>query len=673
MTQPLNRRHTVRHRVIEHSWIPLPDGTRLAARIWMPDGADAKPVPAILEYLPYRKRDGTGQRDESSYPVFADAGYAGVRVDIRGNGESDGLFDDEYSPRELADGLAVIAWIARQPWCSGAVGMMGISWGGFNAVQIAALKPPALKAVISLSTTVDRFNDDIHYKGGALLSANLAWASTMLCYASRPPDPVLVGDGWRQQWLERLENLPLLLETWLSRQTRDAYWQHGSICEDWGAIEAPTLVFGGWADGYRNAPSAAVANMHAPVKAVVGPWIHKYPHFAWPKPRADFHGLALAWWDRWLKGIENGAEAWPDYRAYITEGIRPAPERLFDPGRWIAEETWPSPNVQPQTWTFTDQGALTRSAAQAVQTMTIRSPQDCGVMAGEYFTLSPKGDPAADQRRDDAGSLVFETPVLVDAMQVLGRPQVTVRVAIDQSIGTLIVRLVDVLPDGMAHRVSFGVLNLTHRRDQAAPSAMIPGQAETVTVVLDECGHRFRAGHRLRLAISTSYWPMVLPPPAAFTATIDLSGSALIVPILETATAIDMPEPADPDPLPRYPQASPAQNERTVQTDFGSGRTQYRLMDDTGAQEIPVADGLIARERKEEIYTISPDDPLSATSTCCWLAERRRGDWSVRTVSATTLTADATHFHISAQLEAFDGAEQVFARDWQRSIPRRLL
>ena len=216
--------------VEETVWITLADGTRLAARIWMPQGQGA--FPAVLEFLPYRRRDGTSQRDESTYPAFADAGIAGVRVDSRGSGDSDGLFDDEYSPHELSDATEVIAWIAAQPWSNGRVGMTGISWGGFNSLQVAAMRPPALKAVISLSSSADRYNDDIHYKGGCQLSSNVYWAGTMLSYASRPPDPEILGNSWREVWLKRLEAEPCLLEVWLKHQRRDAYWQHGSICED---------------------------------------------------------------------------------------------------------------------------------------------------------------------------------------------------------------------------------------------------------------------------------------------------------------------------------------------------------------------------------------------------------------------------------------------------------
>ena len=660
-------------RVIEHSWIPLADGTRLAARIWMPEGADAAPAPAILEYLPYRKRDGTSVRDEATYPTFAANGYAGVRVDIRGTGDSDGLFTDEYSPSELSDAVEVIAWIAKQPWCTGAVGMMGISWGGFNSLQVAALRPPALKAIISLSTTVDRFNDDIHYKGGALLSANLSWSSYMLAYNSRPPDPALVGDGWREMWLERLAHLEPGLSTWLRHQTRDDYWKHGSICEDYAAIEIPVLVIGGWGDGYKNAPSAAVANMKGVVKAINGPWIHKYPHFAWPHPRVDFLAEAVRWWDRWLKGVPNGAEEIPAYRAYITEDIRPTHERRRDPGRWVAESVWPSAEPRAESLYPAADGVLQFAPARA-GAAAISSPQDCGVMGGEYFTLSPVGDLPADQRVDDAGSLVFETDALGHAIETLGRPELLLKVAIDAPNSVLAVRLMDVHADGASQRVSFGILNLAHRNGNERLEAMTPGLAEIVRIQLDECGHRFLPGHRVRLAISTAYWPLILPTPTRVTATIGIGAeTVLTLPERKDGADCAVPEPANPDPLPHYRQLTPEANRRWIERDLAAGLTRYRVVVDTGETEIAAADGLIARELRDETYTIRPDDPLSAISECRWTIERRRGAWSIRTETVTRLTMDATHFHITASLAAHEGDVRVADRSWTDRIERRFM
>ena len=245
----------------------MSDGTRLAARIWLPEDAEDDPVPAILEYLPYRKGDAFAKRDSYHHPYFAGHGYAGVRVDLRGSGDSDGILLDEYLPQEQDDGLEVIAWLAEQPWCSGTVGMIGISWGGFNGLQVAARRPPALKAVISMCASDDRYSDDVHYVGGCVLAVDmLQWAATMLTLCAQPPDPAAVGEGWRETWHERMERTPPYVEAWLGHQRRDDYWRQGSVCEDYAQIEAPVYAVGGWADGYSNAVPRLVAGLPGPRK-----------------------------------------------------------------------------------------------------------------------------------------------------------------------------------------------------------------------------------------------------------------------------------------------------------------------------------------------------------------------------------------------------------------------
>jgi pimeloyl-ACP methyl ester carboxylesterase len=225
-------------REIPHLDIRLRDGTRIAARMWLPEDAERSPVPVILEYLPYRKGDGTAIDDATRHRYFAGHGFAAIRVDMRGSGDSEGLLVDEYSRTELNDAVELIGWLASQPWCNGRVGMMGISWGGFNGLQVAARRPPALKAVITICSTDDRYADDIHYMGGALLNANLGWASTMFAYMSRPPDKALLGETWRNVWMNRLENTVLLVDNWLKHQRRDAFWKHGSVVENYADIAA---------------------------------------------------------------------------------------------------------------------------------------------------------------------------------------------------------------------------------------------------------------------------------------------------------------------------------------------------------------------------------------------------------------------------------------------------
>ncbi len=659
-------------REIRDQRIALHDGRELAARLWLPQSASLTPAPAILEYLPYRQRDGTAWRDESNYPVFAEAGYAGVRVDISGTGESDGDFDDEYSPRELADGVEIIAWIAEQDWCDGNVGMMGISWGGFNSLQIAALQPPALKAVIAIGTTVDRYNDDIHYKNGCLLYSNFWWSAVMLCYASRPPDPAIVGDRWRGLWRERLNSQPLPLETWLAHQHRDDYWRHGSVCEDYEAIKVPSLVISGWADGYVNAPPAAAQYFGGLAKAVNGPWIHKYPHFALPHPRMDFHAEALRWWDRWLRDVENGAESVPAYRAYISEAVRPGDYREQEPGRWVAEPSWPSPSIKNQVWFTSSQGNLTKQPPASASAL-LRSPLATGIAAGEWFTAKPDSELSADQRIDDVGSLVFDTAPLSEAIEILGRPLAKFELSLDQPLGNLAVRLVDVHPDGVCHRVSWGVINLAHRDGNATPEALTPGERIRVSIQLDECGYRFLSGHQIRLSVSTSYWPMIHPPPTSVTATVYLGAETqLSLPVRPSGDSHEVPTPAADTTPPPFPQHTPAEYQRVVETDRQNRVTRLRVIGDDGEVEIP-PHGMRTRHRHEDCWSIADDDPLSARFESVHNSWMSRDGWSTRTICENLLTCDRNNFYVSARVTAYDNGTEFNVRDWKVTIPRNLV
>jgi len=656
-------------KILENEWITLSDGRRLSARIWLPDSSTKTPQPAILEYLPYRKRDGTAQRDDSTYPHFASAGYVGVRVDISGTGESDGDWDDEYSPRELADGCEVIEWIAAQTWCNGKVGMMGISWGGFNSLQIAALRPAALKAVIAIGTTVDRYNDDIHYKNGCLLYSNFYWSSTMLCYASRPPDPELVGDGWRGTWLNRLNTQPFPLAAWLSHQRKDDYWKHGSISEDYNAVEVPALVISGWADGYINAPPATVTHMPN-ARAINGPWIHKYPHIALPKPRMDFIREAVDWWDKWLKGTDNGVDKLPAYRAYILENAKPLLRHEEAPGRWVAEAELPAKDSRARNYYLAPNRQLLDIPGRT-RDKTLISPQDCGTACGEYFTIRPDGEMPADQRRDDSGSLVFDSGKLHQPVEILGRPRLRLKIAIDRPLGNIAVRLNDIHPNGDVTRVSWGVLNLAHRNGNEDPQPMVPGVAESVEIELNECGYRFMRGHKMRVALSTSYWPMIMPPPEIVTATIRLGPDSVItLPVRGGVDVHTIKEPVDKNPLVEYPQLSPGLHRRWVERNFQTGESHYRIIDDTGEVEVP-GHSMCSRHRHDERWTIAADDPLSHRSLSRYICWMQRGDWSIRTESESEMRCDAENFYIKATVRAYEGDELINERNWDEiAIPR---
>jgi putative CocE/NonD family hydrolase len=641
--------------------IPLPDGCRLSARVWRP--AHGGPVPVILEYLPYRKRDGTTARDALTHPWFARHGYACVRVDIRGNGDSHGVMEDEYTAQELSDAVEVIHWLAAQPWCNGSVGMMGISWGGFNGLQVAALNPAPLKAVITLCSTVDRFADDIHYKGGALLNENLGWGATMWSYSSRAPDPALRED-WRALWLERLHAEPFLPSIWLRHQRRDAYWRHGSVCEDYSAIKAKVLAIGGWGDAYKNAVPQLVDALPG-AKGIVGPWVHKYPHFAAPEPRIGFLQEALRWWDRWLKGKDTKVEEDPDYRVYLMDGVRPAAWYTHRAGRWICEAAGHGADQPRHIYHLTDTGLASKPAPL---TAVVQSPQDCGGASGEYCAIWLGPEMPSDQRVDDAKSACFDSDPLEQHMDIVGAPRLHLTLHADQPQAQIAVRLNHVHPDGASTRVSYGVLNLCHRDGSADPQPLRPGQSYDITLDLDHIAYQVPKGHRLRVAVSSAYWPLIWPAPGR--PCITLCAGHISLPHRETTGGDEyaFAPPVSADPWQTRELRAPSNSRKQV-TDMTTGTVHLEIEDDFGKVQ-DLSHGLISGSCARERWSIHPDDPLSAKGVCQWTDELERGDIRLRTETRCEMHADANSFFLAARVEAYEGDVLVYERDIKDEIPR---
>jgi uncharacterized protein len=657
----------------EHVEIPTRDGTRLAARLWRPVDAEDEPVPAILEYIPYRKRDGTRSRDEVHHPYLAGHGYAAVRVDLRGSGDSEGVLTDEYLEQELADGEDVIAWLVDQPWCDGAVGIMGISWGGFNGLQLAARQPPGLGAIVTVASTDDRYADDVHYMGGCLLGDNLSWASTMFSYNSLPPDPELVPD-WRERWFERLEGSGLWLETWLRHQHRDDYWRHGSVCEDIDAIEVPVMAVSGWADGYTNAVFRLLETVHAPVQGLVGPWGHRYPHLGEPGPAIGWLQECVRWWDRWLKGIDNGVEREPTLRAWVQDSVPPFTRYAERPGRWVSEPAWPSPHTRWRHHALAP-GRLLPDGVEPGDhgELPVHSPLSLGLFAGKWCSYAGAPDLPGDQQEEDGGALVFDSAPLQEDLDVLGAPEVELELRVDQPVAMVAVRLSDVRPDQQTTRVTYGLLNLTHRDGHAEPQPVEPGEPIHVRVQLNDIGRRFPAGHRIRLALSTSYWPMAWFPPEPVHLTVRPSASRLHLPTRPVRDELPISfGPAEGTPeAPATPVAA-GEGGWFVHRDLGRNASTLEVVQDTGRTRFDDI-GLTVGSRAVERYTVEGHDVTSARGEAVWERTLERDGWSVRTVTRTTLTADTEHFRIRATLDAYEGEHRVFAEDWDRTIERRLV
>jgi uncharacterized protein len=658
---------------IENVWIPMSDGCRLAARLWLPEGAEAEPAPAILEYLPYRKRDFMRVRDEPIHRYFAKEGYAAVRVDLRGTGDSDGVLDDEYSQQELDDALEVIAWIAAQPWCTGAIGMMGISWGGFNALQVAALRPPPLKAIITLCSTDDRYADDAHYMGGCLLNENLQWGSILMSYAAFPPDPEIVGERWRAMWRERIDNLAPFPALWMEHQWRDDYWRHGSVCEDYGAIQCAVYAIGGWADGYSNAVPRLLQGLSCPKKGLIGPWAHMFPHDGVPGPAIGFLQEAVRWWDHWLKDIDVGIMDEPAYRVWMQDHVWPQPQYEERPGRWVAEAVWPSPRIHLRRFHL-NPGRLEPRPTQQVA-LSLSSLQTTGLRAGEWCAFGGDGEMPLDQRPEDGHSLTFDTEPLAERVEILGAPVVELDLAADEPDALIAVRLNDVAPDGTSLLVTYGLLNLTHRDGHALPTPLEPGRAYRVRVQLNDIAHAFPQGHSIRLAVSTSYWPIAWPSPAAVVLTVKSGISTMHLPIRPPAPEDAALRPFEP------PQAAPGTRaktlrglplRRTLEIDLATNETVYTLVsgefDAALARLEPIEMDLGYTFQRR--YRISESDPLSAQGEVVQRTTMRRREWAVWIETRTRLSATFEAFHFAADLEAREGAELIAARSWQVTIRR---
>ncbi len=657
--------------VIDHQWILMSDGCRLSAKLWIPEGAEEDPVPAIFEYIPYRKRDFKASRDAQTYTYFAEHGYAGVRVDLRGSGESEGLLRDEYLQQELNDGLEVLRWIAAQPWCNGKVGMMGISWGGFNGLQLAALQPPELQAVITVASSDNRYADDVHYMGGNLLTDNLSWASTMFAYNSCPPDPALVGERWRDMWMERLEGSGLWLKNWLEHQRFDDYWRHASVCFNYGAIQCPIYAIGGWADGYSNTIFRLLEHLDCPKKGLVGSWGHKYPHLGGPGPTIDFLTECLLWWDRWLKGKENGIDQEPPLRVWMQDTVSPI--STARPGRWVVEDQFPSPNVTEQAYRLKyGMIDLNGDLPDFNRPLPIQSPLSVGLFAGKWCSYAASTDLPADQREEDGGSLLFDSPVLEEPLEILGAPEVEITFSSDKPQAMLAARLSDVQPNGRATRVTYGILNLTHRDSDLEPTYLEPGKKYTVRLKLNHIAQSFPQGNLLRLALSTSYWPLAWPAPEPARLTIYPDECRLILPERQLQPqdeqTRDLGKPGQENPTDTT-LIRPASREWLVIRNLAKNEVTLQVTNHDPIITLNDIDWTIQKDVDEK-YSYQTYNYDTLRSEVQSLREFTRGDWSVRTRTRTVLTSTKTHFIIRATLDAYEGDVRVFSKSWNERIVR---
>jgi len=650
-------------RVESNIKIPLVDGHWLHAKLWMPKDAVTDPVPALVEYAPFRHRDFTAPRDALIHPWFAGHGYASLRVELRGSGDSSGLPQDEYVLQEQDDALEALEWIATQKWCDGHTGMFGMSWGAFSALQLAARQPPSLKAIIPVHGTDDRFADDIHYKGGCLLTAGLSWGTLYTLYMMRPPDPELSGKDWRQRWLERFEQCPLVLPEWMSHQHKNNYWRHGSISEDYSKLICPALVICGWADGYTNAAMRMAEYLPEHSQVLIGPWAHTYPHLAQPGPQIGFLQEAVKWWDLWLKGIDNAAEKQPRLRIWLQDSAPPASSYIQREGQWLAFDEWPSPRIVDNTW-YLQPGSLADDKSKKV-VLEIKSPLANAINGAEWLPHGVGPELPVDQQSEDDGSLCFDSEVSESELLICGAPTVKLRLRSDTSVGILQVRLVDLLPDGQAAQISYGILNLQHRNGLSQPTPINPGEWLDVEISLNQIAQRVPAGHRIRIAISTQAWPLVWPASKNMTLALLTGKSRLMLPLInseniDSFNSVPTTNVAIPQPLP-LTWLRPVKRERKVINGELPGMISRSYLKDDGAYRIE-EHGMEIEASGRLTYRSQGEDPLTARAEYEYRIYLLRGDWQVGIECDVLITADTENYRIKGEYRAIENGQLVKRR-----------
>jgi len=657
------RRYGVR--AVEPAWIQLGDGLKLAARLWLPQGADGERFPVVFEYIPYRTHDSYRPIDDHWGPQLAAGGVGFARVDIRGSGDSDGILADEYLASEQQDGVSIIAWLADQAWCNGKVGMRGLSWGGFSTLQVAAFAPPALKAIMPMCATDMRFWNDAHYVGGSPGLTNLKWAAGFEMVMSGPPDPAVVGARWEEMWRKRLEATPSIAARWLGHQSNDAYWRHGSVGLDPGAIKCPVYLVDGWADSYAESAERLLRGINTPKKALFGPWGHIYPDFGRPGPGLDWASEELRWWRHWLADEDTGVMEGPVFRFYMPYAT-PAETAMKElPGRWAAESAWPSRNIQPHAL-YLAPGRLQTSPPASGEARYV-ADTIVGLTKPEWIPYAVAELPP-DQRPDDARSLVFDSDALADPLEIVGIATLRLKIASNRTVAKVAARLCEVAPDGSSWLVTWGLLNLCFRDGATAePKPLTPGDIYDVDLPLKVIAHRFKPGSKIRVAISESLWPLVWPSPEVVSLDLYFGDASLTLPVRSI--------PASEAPFAiaiTHDGFSRGEPSLDIQTEDQDGWVRVQGAWPDRPYTVAAAGTELSGGGPDMRLEYRAKDPVSSKWVVIQTSRFRRADWNCEIRVEIEMSCDASHYFLQERLSALKDGTQIFRTERSERIPRRL-
>jgi len=653
---------------IDEAWIALPDGVRLSADLYMPDGGNAgERFPVLLEYLPYRKAEGRG-RNYPLYSYFVQRGYVVAAVDIRGTGNSEGrLIPYEYSDIEHQDGEFVIDWLSRQNWSNGKVGMFGISWGGFNSIQMALRNPPALKAIIAVDATEDLYQEDVHFIDGIIHVDS--WEMSQDLDNARPGAPGYVID--EAYFRDRFDTQPWMMT--YKRQQRDgAFWDRASAKGRYADIRIPSLHIAGWYDGYRDSVPRMLANVRAPVKAIIGPWSHAWPHEPYPKPGIEWRHEAVRWFDQWLKGIDTGIMDEPRFAVFVRNWHAPGPYLEEAPGAWRYEDGWPIARIRDQVMHLQPDHTLRPEQPQTA-THRLRYVPSIGIEAGGPVMWW--GDVAHDQRPTDAYSLVYDSAPLANDIEILGMPRAMLTVSADAPRANWFARISDVAPDGRVTQVAGAGFNGTHRKSAREPSPLTPRETLAIDIEMHFTSWVFPKGHRVRVAVNNAQWPMLWPTPHPMTSTLQLGpdASRVVLPVVPHA-----PRPV-PAFLPPSESATLAGFE-TLDAGTSSGYGEISSVNrnpqtgeatatatNTGGQRYPWG---VERYSETIRHMIKDDDPAKAAMQGSHRLEVELPGRTLLWEAELTFSSDLDNFHYSYRRRLSENGRLLREKRWTDTIPR---
>ncbi len=654
---------------MQEQWIRMPDEVRLAADVYFPEGAaaDAR-FPVLLEYLPYRKTDSRA-RNFALYSYFVQRGYVVARVDIRGTGNSEGrLIPYEYSDIEQEDGEIVIDWLAKQPWSDGNVGMFGISWGGFNAIQMAVRNPPALKAIIAVDATEDLYQDDVHYMDGILHLDS--WEMSQDLDNARPGAPAYVNDD--DNFRNRFDTEPWML-TYKKQQRDGAFWDRASARDKYDKIRIPTFHIGGWYDGYRDSVPRMLQNVKAPVKAMIGPWSHAFPHDPYPKPGMEWRHEAVRWFDHWLKGKDTGIMDEPRFAVFVREWHPPGPYLEEAPGYWRWEDGWPIERIDEQR--LYAQVNHTLSAVPSVDVVhRLRYTPTIGMEGGG--PVQWWGDVAHDQRATDAFSLVYDSAPLDTSTEILGFPKAVLKVSADAPRANWVVRLSDVAPDGTVTQVTGAAFNGTHRNSARQPQDLVPGEAFDLEVEMHFTSWVFPAGHRIRFAVNNAQWPMLWPTPYPMTTTLRLggtSGAQVVLPVVppgKGASPRFLP-PAESPSLPGFETIDTGMPSgygevSSVERNPQTGEATIR-MNNTGGYRYPWGSEIYRETIEHKTSDVHPEKvSVKGTHRMEVVLDKRTLLWEAE----LDFSSDRDNFYYRYSRRVSENGDVLREKVWHETIPR---